>query len=145
MAVFTDEHAMHIKEHACVLSDPEYRFNPNLVDAVSKHIQEHIDLLSGTNPNLLGILGQQPLQPQGQPQPMPSGQVAGMPSGEHMPPPEVNPPPMNLDQNQVLNNPNNQMLEQQGLPPINVNLPKISPELLPNPELQQMALGNVRQ
>ncbi len=139
IAVWTDEHAMHIKEHACVLSDPEYRFNPQLVDAVSQHIQEHVDLLTNTNPNVLGILGQQAIQPMGQPQPMPNGQAVGVPSDI-----PVDVPPANMDPNAVLNNPTNQMLEQQGLPPINLNLPQLDPQLLPNPDIQQATMGNVR-
>jgi hypothetical protein len=38
MAVFTDEHALHIKEHATVLSDPELRFDINLTNLVSHQI-----------------------------------------------------------------------------------------------------------
>jgi hypothetical protein len=143
-ALWTDEHAMHIREHACVLSDPEYRFNPELVNAVSAHIQEHVNLLSTTNPNTLGILGQQALQPMGMPQPMPNGGQVGAPMGPDGQPAPPNVPPANMDPNAVLNNPTNQMLEQQGLPPINMNLPSIDPQLLPNPDLQQVAMGNVK-
>jgi hypothetical protein len=64
-AIFTDEHALHIKEHATVLADPELRFDPELFQKVSAHIQEHVDLLRSTDPNILGILGQQPLAPVG--------------------------------------------------------------------------------
>lgn len=145
VAVWTDEHAMHIKEHATVLSDPEYRFNPELVNAVSAHIQEHVNLLSTTNPNVLGILGQQALQPQGMPQPMPNGGQVGVPMNPDGSPAQPNVPPANMDQNAVLNNPTNQMLEQQGLPPINLTLPQVDPALLPNPELQQVSMGNLQQ
>lgn len=64
-AVFTDEHALHIKEHATVLADPELRFDMELFQRVSDHIQEHVNLLQTTDPNILGILGQQPLSPPG--------------------------------------------------------------------------------
>ena len=32
IAVATDQHALHIKEHRAVLADPELRFNPELVE-----------------------------------------------------------------------------------------------------------------
>lgn len=64
-SVFTDEHALHIKEHRTVLADPSLRFDQELFARVSEHIQEHVDLLRTTDPNVLGILGQQPLSPPG--------------------------------------------------------------------------------
>lgn len=78
MAVFTDEHALHIQEHSTVLSDPELRFDQDVFQRVSAHMQEHIDLLRTTDPALLGILKQQPLGPAGgsAPSPQTPGQVA---------------------------------------------------------------------
>lgn len=75
LAIFTDEHELHIKEHKAVLADPEMRLNPDILERVLTHIQEHMDLLRGqgvgpmgepeTDPDLLTILGSQPLAPQG--------------------------------------------------------------------------------
>jgi hypothetical protein len=65
VAVFTDDHRMHIQEHASVLSDPELRFDNELVARTDKHIREHMDLLRNTDPDILGMLGQQPLGPIG--------------------------------------------------------------------------------
>ena len=149
MAVFTDEHALHIKEHSTVLSDPELRFDINLTNIVSNHIQEHIHLLQTTDPQILMALGQQPLPPPPPPQdtnapPMPP---QGGPQGQQMGPPPANgpqPPPQNVDQNAVKNNPMNQMLEQQGSPDIHIHLPKVDGKLLPNPALQDSAMGNVK-
>lgn len=71
MAVLVDEHANHIMNHRGVLSDPDLRKDPQLVKNTLDHIQEHIELLKNTDPNLLMMLGQQPLQPT----PPPPGQA----------------------------------------------------------------------
>ncbi len=73
MALFNDDHSLHIKEHGAVLSDPELRFNPELLQRTLSHIQEHTDLLRGmkqdmsgnqlADPGYLQIVGQQPLPP----------------------------------------------------------------------------------
>lgn len=65
-AVFTDRHVQHIKQHASVLDDPDLRQNdPDLVERVNAHMQEHLGLLRDTDPNLLNIIGEQPLGPMG--------------------------------------------------------------------------------
>ena len=124
MAVYADEHALHIKEHATVLADPELRFDIELVNRVSAHMQEHVVLLQTTDPNLLGLLGQQPLGPTGgtpnapqQQQPMPQGAaqnpdvMGGMPVATQ--------------------------IDQMGAAPTGLpNMPQVDPALLPNPELQ---------
>lgn len=68
IAVATDQHSLHIKEHKCVLADPDLRKDPMLVARTLQHIQEHINLLRGIDPQLLMMMGEQPLQP-----PMPPG------------------------------------------------------------------------
>ena len=65
IAVATDNHALHIREHRDVLADPELRKDADLVRRTLAHIQEHISLLQTTDPNLLAIVGQQPLAPPG--------------------------------------------------------------------------------
>lgn len=65
LALYTDDHSYHIMEHANLTSDPDLRMNPELMDLVYSHIQEHIGLLRNTDPDLLVILKQQPLGPQG--------------------------------------------------------------------------------
>lgn len=67
MATDIDEHILHIKEHRTVLADPDLRKDPELVTRVLGHINEHIEALKQVDPNLLMILGQQPIQ---QPPPM---------------------------------------------------------------------------
>ena len=81
IAVFIDDHALHIKEHGCVLSDPELRFDGDLVQRTLAHIQEHIELLKNTDPDILRIRGQQAIQPPPPPQGAPGDGMGGpMPS-----------------------------------------------------------------
>ena len=148
IAIFTDEHALHIKEHSTVLSDPELRFDTKLTNMVAAHIQEHIDLLQNTRPEILQILGQSPLPPPMPPQGMPPQGPPppnSIPQGGSSGGPPSSPPPANMEQNAVLNPPMNQMLQQQGMPPIKNKLPSIDPNLLSNPDAQQAAMGNVKQ
>jgi hypothetical protein len=62
IAEATDTHADHIREHRAVMNDPDLRKNPVLRKLVQDHMQEHIDLLKTVSPDLLQILGQQPIQ-----------------------------------------------------------------------------------
>ena len=84
IAIATDHHSMHIREHRDVLSDPVLRQDQDLVARTIKHIEEHITLLETTNPNLLNIIGEQPIQgampmpPQG-PEGIPNAQGASLP------------------------------------------------------------------
>lgn len=63
VAVFTEPHSLHIREHRDVLSDPDLKNDPDLVNRVQAHIQEHITLLRTTDPATLQMLGEQPLAP----------------------------------------------------------------------------------
>lgn len=65
IAVITDDHAKHIREHKSVLADPELRLDPELVARTTKHMQDHIDMLRSVDPDLLAIIGEQPLGPRG--------------------------------------------------------------------------------
>ena len=44
IAISLDAHAMHIREHRSVLSDPVLRFDKELVQRTLAHIQEHVAL-----------------------------------------------------------------------------------------------------
>lgn len=98
--LMTDEHVLHIKEHKCVLASPDARQNAEVVQAVLKHIQDHIQQLKTADPNLLNILGQPSLAqpPQGGPlgaggpPPGPGGPPHGGPGGP--PPPAAGKGPM---------------------------------------------------
>lgn len=79
IADLLDEHALHIKEHRSVMANPQVRHDPQLRTFVQNHIQEHINFLKTVDPDLLMILGQQPLQAPAAPQTAP--QMAG-PAGQ---------------------------------------------------------------
>lgn len=96
IAVFTDQHSLHIKEHKSVLSDPDLRMDPQLVQRTLEHIQEHINLLRSTDPDMLMMMGEQPLQ---QPGMMPPGQDPNQPA----PPPQGGPAP--AQNSEVMNQP----------------------------------------
>lgn len=100
--IFTDNHKQHILEHKAVLSDPDLRMDPELVKLVGDHIQQHFTMLQECDPNMLMILGQQPIQPpapQGPPPgppmqgPPPPGPQGPGPSGPMAP--QMGPPPLN--------------------------------------------------
>jgi hypothetical protein len=63
IAIVTDMHDIHIREHQCVLADPEVRKNLQVVQAALAHINEHIDMKETVRPALLMALGMQPLPP----------------------------------------------------------------------------------
>jgi len=127
MAIFSDQHSLHIREHRTILSDPDLRLDPDLLERVLKHIQEHITLLQTTDPNILQICQEQPLAPPG-----------GSPSNQ----PNQQPPQASMGQNpEILQPPPN--APQIGTPNM-PTLPQVNPGLLPNPELQA-PMGNIKQ
>lgn len=88
-ALAIDDHKQHIMEHKAILSDPDLRRDEALAGIVLNHIQEHIQLLKTSDPDLLMLLGQQPLQSAPGPQgPPPQGGP-----GEVPPPPVATPGP----------------------------------------------------
>jgi hypothetical protein len=62
-----DQHRVHINEHRGVLADSDIRENPELVRVVMDHIAKHMDALRNTDPELLQLVGEQPLNPIPQP------------------------------------------------------------------------------
>jgi hypothetical protein len=77
LVLATDSHRQHILEHKALLASPEARRNPQLIQLIAEHINQHInELANPENANLLMMLGQEPL---GQPQ-----QPMGDPSMEAM-------------------------------------------------------------
>lgn len=61
-ATAVDDHRLHISEHKSVLANPEARLNPTIVQRTLEHISQHIELLRNVDPELLQMIGQQPLQ-----------------------------------------------------------------------------------
>lgn len=84
--MITDDHRLHILEHKAVLADPDVRNDPKIVEAVTEHMQQHIEIWRQADSVLLGALQQQPIAqaPQEggatmQPNEKPQDQLAGMP------------------------------------------------------------------
>lgn len=149
IAVLTDDHLMHIKEHSSVLANPELRFDMELVQKVTAHIQEHINLLRSADPDLLKILGQQPLGPAGGGNQNGGGQQ-GPPQGGPPPGPDQQQGPPNNSMNGQVQDmmggaPVASQLDQQGAAPTSLPEPaKVPAQLLSNPALQAQSLGNVK-
>jgi hypothetical protein len=80
--ILTDNHALHIREHKCVLDNPDSRQNEDVVASVLAHIQQHLTIWAQTDPNVLMATGQQPMQapPPPEAQPAPDGNMG--PPGE---------------------------------------------------------------
>jgi len=74
--LLTDIHQTHILEHRTVGDDPDIRQNPEIMQALTMHIQAHINALETANPLLLQLLGQQSAAPQ-MPQAMDMGGQGG--------------------------------------------------------------------
>lgn len=138
-ATSIDAHRLHIMEHKSVLADPDLRRDPVLTEKVFNHILEHIDLLRNTDPDLLALVGEQPLPPLQPPAPpMPTGQsipIQGQP-GENIPNRTLERSPMSdmmgQEQAAVMSGPGveNQQLPSMPKPPAPFqNLP-VSPDQL---------------
>lgn len=86
VALSSDDHARHCREHACLLNDPQVRFNNDQVGAILEHIEQHIDLARSTDPFFTALIRTGKM-PEGGAQP-PEGMVApgGSPPGGEMPP-----------------------------------------------------------
>jgi hypothetical protein len=83
-AIMTDDHGRHVRGHKTILDDPGLRANPQLVQAVLMHIQEHVVLNSNMDPNLGALLKEEPPVAPGMSQPT-QGQPQA-PEGEPMSP-----------------------------------------------------------
>jgi hypothetical protein len=90
-ALRTDQHMLHVQEHASVLSNIEARLNPQVVDAVDDHIRQHESLLQQLTPILAGATNQ-PVLNQGAPGGPPGGAPPGAPHGPPGAPPPGGPP-----------------------------------------------------
>lgn len=90
-ALITDDDSLHVLEHSTILSDPEVRNDPQILQAALSHIQQHIENAKSKDPLLVQLLKQTPLQqppqpmdPQALQQPqsvdLQSAQTPGMPT-----------------------------------------------------------------
>lgn len=145
VAAFTDDHREHIDYHRRLLFDPDLRKDANLIELVQSHIQEHINLLRTVDPDLLVILKQQPLQPQGGP-PQGGAPPPGAPQpGEAPPPPGADTMAANQQTGPEMVNGGKQLGGPGLEAPVNIAQPaKVDGNMLANPALQQNLLGNVK-
>lgn len=90
-ALITDLHVDHLKEHRSILSSPEARRNPALVQDTLSHIQDHLNQWRTADPAILMLTNQPPAPPPAAP-PMPP---QGSPGPAAMPgtPPAPGPAP----------------------------------------------------
>jgi hypothetical protein len=128
-ALVIDQHRLHIKMHKTLLADPDLRDDQELAGKVLNHIQEHIDMLRNTDPGTLSTVGEQPLGPIGGSAPAPGpGQEAPnnsqAPNMQGGPVADPNAPPA---------------------PPDQPAIPQVDANLLPNPQIQEQNVGNLKQ
>lgn len=136
-----DMHKQHIDGHRSLTFDTELRSDPEFMQRIQQHIQEHIQALRTTDPDLLMLLGQQPLQPPPPPPGPPPSPQAGPSSGNPI-------PGMMLPPQQGIMGPGVQggqivgpgLSQGERIP----SPSKVPANLLSNPALQQQAMGNVR-
>lgn len=140
-----DKHSMHIEEHKAVINDPDLRNDPNFSKVVMDHVQDHLNALRNTDPQLLQLIGETPLPPL--PPPNPGG------TPPNLPPPGM-PPQGSLNQN-IPNTlapppPPTPPIAGQAQPGPGVKIhglphpAKVPASLIQNPALQQNAMGNVK-
>jgi len=84
IALATDDHGSHVREHAGLLNDPIVRLNGTTNEAVLNHILEHEQLSKNTDPYLTAMV-RTGVVPQGAPPP------AGPPPGGSPPPEGMQP------------------------------------------------------
>lgn len=80
-AIDIDNHKLHILEHKTVLANPEARKNPAIIKKTLDHINTHIEALRLVDPELLQMIGQQPLTGQQRQGPQAPGGGTGAPQG----------------------------------------------------------------
>lgn len=74
VAMATDDHPYHIKNHSQILNDPEIRKNSDKIQIILDHIEEHLQLEKETDPELIAMIrgSEAPIPP------MPEGEQRDM-------------------------------------------------------------------
>lgn len=107
VVVMTDNHPLHVQEHNAILSDPETRLRPEIVQNTLGHIQDHINEWKQMDPALLQMLQYaippMPAPPQGGPPPQqePMGEQAQGPDAPQGDMPSMPTNPMTGEQVQA--------------------------------------------
>lgn len=135
-----DRHRMHISEHRSVINDPDLRSQPELYKATMDHIQEHINMLRTVDPDLLALVGEEPLMNPNQPQgvipeggQIPQEEMPGQPGGPMGNAKVIGQGGAANVMDQALGGPQSpadQVIDGQ---------PSVDPSLLPNPSLEPRA------
>lgn len=86
--VFSENHPLHIDQHRYIILDPDTKKDPKVLQAVSQHINQHIQVWSQTDPIILQAMN---IPPFPAPQMGPPGQ--GAPPQEGQQPPQERPNP----------------------------------------------------
>lgn len=84
-AIVFDDHNTHIKEHATILGSVEARRDPELIQRVLQHINEHKMLLETSDPFLLNINNPQAAPAPAQPTPPQAAPMNSVAPAETMP------------------------------------------------------------
>lgn len=126
-AALFDNHPLHIQENSTVLDSPESREDPAVVQAVTAHLMEHMNLWQQAAMQAPAILAAKkiPPPPMPMPPPMPAGfNPPGGPQPGQMPmPPNPGQPPMPPRGGQQPNMPKNPMTNQRAPLPSNATPP----------------------
>ena len=122
-AIDIEPHSLHIKEHRDILADPDLKQDPDLVQRVLGHIQEHIDALRNADPDLLMHIGEQPLGPVG-------GNPANIAQPDNISQSDVGTSPEVLEQPQM-NTPNVSLPQPANPPAPFQNQPVTAQEMIP--------------
>jgi len=101
-AIWSERHSIHIKEHMEVLNDTELKKDPELVQLVMDHVQEHANLLRTIDPFLLSMIGEQSIAPQ----PDPNAPPDPAPQGQPVPIDNANAPMLAPQDSQASGQPN---------------------------------------
>lgn len=88
IAMKGDAHLEHMREHLCLLSKPEIRFNSPILNGVVQHLMQHEQLKETQGPLYDMLTGEPPV-----PMPMPPPGMMGPPGPPQGPPPHGAPPP----------------------------------------------------
>lgn len=85
IAIATDSHPFHVREHSKLLNSPEVRRSNTHISAILEHIQEHVQLEKETSPELLSMIRGTPMampQQGQQPPPQMAEEMLAPPSEE---------------------------------------------------------------
>jgi len=81
IALATDDHARHIREHKSIANNPAVRGNPQTLKLINDHNLEHLRLVHETDPMLMAMANTG-VMPQLPPPPPPTPMGGGLPHGQ---------------------------------------------------------------